>query len=78
MRTPKIGFIHFQIQRQPVKVKLMMKILVVLAAVVSLGGLAGCDSSYQPHQISKERLASGMPPLTGTLPNGIIGDSATK
>ena len=57
-----------------------MKTVTPIALAVLLMALAACssDSGSQPRQISKERSSSGIPPLTGTLPNGVIGDSATK
>ncbi len=39
--------------------------------------LSGCDS-YQPRQLTHADIASGMPPLTGTLPNGIMADNASR
>ena len=47
------------------------------AALALLAALSGCDD-FQPRQLSRSQATSGMPPLTGTLPNGVIGDSATK
>ena len=55
-----------------------MKTTTPIALALLLMTLAACSSSYQPAPISKERASSGIPPLTGTLPNGVIGDSATK
>ena len=55
-----------------------MKPAIPAAVILLLTILAGCDSSYHPREISKDRASSGMPPLTGTLPNGVIGDSSTK
>ena len=55
-----------------------MKPAIPAAAILLLTILAGCDNTYQPRQISKDRASSGIPPLTGTLPNGVIGDSSTK
>ena len=40
--------------------------------------LCGCDPSFQPRQLGKDDVKGGMPPLTGTLPNGVIGNSETK
>ncbi len=55
-----------------------MKTVTPIALALLLMTLAACDSTDQPRQISKDRASSGIPPLTGTLPNGVIGDSATK
>ena len=57
-----------------------MKTVTPIALALLLMALAACnsDSNTQPRQISKERAGNGIPPLTGTLPNGVIGDSATK
>ena len=58
-----------------------MKTVTPIALGLLLMALAACsnsDSNTQPRQISKDRAGSGIPPLTGTLPNGVIGDSATK
>ena len=52
--------------------------LLVVAVPLFLLGLAGCDDSFQPRQISRADATTGMPPLTGTLPNGVIGDSPTR
>ena len=49
-----------------------------IALIVCLSSLLfGCDS-FEPRQISRAELKSGMPPLTGTLPNGIMADNASK
>ena len=57
-----------------------MKTVPPIALALLLMALAACsgDGNTQPRQISRERAGSGIPPLTGTLPNGVIGDSATK
>ncbi len=46
-------------------------------ALALLAALSGCDD-FQPRQLSTSQATSGMPPLTGTLPNGVIGNSETK
>ena len=51
--------------------------LAALAALSLLAALSGCDG-FQPRQLSKQQATTGMPPLTGTLPNGVIGNSETK
>lgn len=48
-----------------------------MASLLLLTLLAGCDS-FQPKQISRAQLGSGMPPLTGTLPNGAIADNPSR
>ncbi len=49
-----------------------------VALVFCLSGLlSGCDS-FQPRQISRADLQNGMPPLTGTLPNGVIADNPSR
>lgn len=49
-----------------------------VALLVCLSSLLfGCNS-FQPRQLTQADLQNGMPPLTGTLPNGIIGDNSTK
>ena len=49
-----------------------------LAVLALLGALSGCDDGFQPRQLSRQQATSGLPPLTGTLPNGVIGNSETK
>ena len=41
---------------------------------LSLIAVASC-TSFQPHQITRQELSTGNPPLTGTLPNGVMEDS---
>lgn len=50
----------------------------IVALMLGVALLAACTPNTPPRQISNERLNNGNPPLTGTLPNGVIGDSATK
>ena len=47
-------------------------VLLVLAV------LSGCDDGFQPRQLTRQQATTGLPPLTGTLPNGVIGNSETK
>ena len=47
-------------------------------AVLVLAVLSGCDDGFQPRQITRQQATTGMPPSTGTLPNGVIGNSETK
>ena len=49
----------------------------VALAVCLSALLSGC-SSFQPKQISLADLRNGMPPLTGTLPNGVIANNPSK
>ncbi len=51
---------------------------IALAVLVLLGALSGCDDGFQPRQLSKQQATTGLPPLTGTLPNGVIGNSETR
>ena len=39
--------------------------------------LSGC-ASFQPRQLSLADIRSGMPPLTGTLPNGVIANNPSR
>ena len=52
-----------------------MRRIVLIACLSS--SLFGC-SSFEPRQISRAEISSGMPPLTGTLPNGIMADNASR
>ncbi len=56
----------------------MVTLSAASALLVVLAALSGCDDGFQPHQITKQQATSGLPPLTGTLPNGVIGNSETK
>ncbi len=47
------------------------------AVLAVLAVLSGCDG-FQPRQITRQQATTGMPPSTGTLPNGVIGNSETK
>ena len=47
------------------------------ALLLVLAVLSGCDD-FQPRQITRQQATTGMPPSTGTLPNGVIGNSETK
>ncbi|WP_428376309.1 hypothetical protein [Lichenicoccus sp.] len=49
----------------------------IVALMLGLGLLAACTPNTPPRQISNDRLHNGNPPLTGTLPNGVIGDNVT-
>ena len=49
---------------------------IVLIACLSTS-LFGC-TPFEPRQISRAEISSGMPPLTGVLPNGIMADNASK
>ena len=55
-----------------------MNLSAATAVLVLLGALSGCDDGFQPRQITKQQATTGLPPLTGTLPNGVIGNSETK
>ncbi len=48
------------------------------AVLLVLAALSGCDDGFQPRQITRQQATTGMPPSTGTLPNGVIGNSETK
>ena len=49
-----------------------------LACALLLLALSGCGDGFQPKQITRHQATTGLPPLTGTLPNGVIGNSETK
>ena len=54
-----------------------MNLSAVPAVLLVLAVLSGCDG-FQPRQITKQQATTGLPPSTGTLPNGVIGNSETK
>ena len=47
------------------------------AVLLILAVLSGCDD-FQPRQLTRQQATTSLPPLTGTLPNGVIGNSETK
>nr|WP_321983777.1 hypothetical protein [uncultured Lichenicoccus sp.] len=49
----------------------------IVALMLGLALVAACTPDTPPRQISNQRLQNGNPPLTGTLPNGVIQDNAT-
>ena len=53
-----------------------MNLSAALAILVALLA-SGCDD-FQPRQLTRQQATSGLPPLTGTLPNGVIGNSETR
>lgn len=55
-----------------------MKITIPVALMLLLAAVAGCQSSSPPAPVSKDRASTGMPPTSGTLPNGVIENSVTK
>ncbi len=55
-----------------------MSMQTAFVVLVVLGALSGCDDGFQPRQLTRQQATTGLPPLTGTLPNGVIGNSETK
>ena len=55
-----------------------MNLSAACAVLAALAVLSGCGDGFQPRQITRQQATTGMPPLTGTLPNGVIGNSETK
>ena len=55
-----------------------MNLYAASAVLLLLGTLSGCDDGFQPRQLTRQQATTGLPPLTGTLPNGVIGNSETR